>query len=218
MIILRRLNHLRTLIIQDYTVGNISSTSISTVASTFQHSLMSLIIVASSLTPQHFELILSSTPSLFNLKLICKKQMFNSMFDASYWEQIVNSKLPKLKKLEFFFSYQCNIKNNFISLESLIASFQTEFWTHTKHWFVSSAYVPSLCEIWLHTTPINFVDKTKLIRCEISSIASTCRFTQQSLDVMLDKSLDQADINILEYKLSKTCAEKRECSICLLSN
>ncbi|CAF1096405.1 unnamed protein product [Rotaria sp. Silwood1] len=189
--ILDRLPHLQALVVRGYTAGDMDNTLISTTASIVRSSLKSLSIIASSLRIQDFELILLSVLSLRHLKLISKRQQFDSVFDASYWEQLTGSKLPNLDKLEFFFAYQYDTNDHFINLESLVAPFRAQFWVQTKRWFVTCAYAPESDEIWLYTTPTDIFDNEDVLRCEVSWMDNTCRLTQRPLDTMVDNTPDE---------------------------
>ncbi|CAF3723346.1 unnamed protein product [Adineta steineri] len=165
-------------------VSPISSTSM------LHASLKSLTITDCSLIPQHLELLLSSTPSLYHLKLVSHRKSFDSMFQSCYWEQLIRTKLLELDQFEFFFA-STNFKNNkFISLETFVSPFRAPFWLEDKHCFVSCAYVPSSRAIWLHTTPIKGINYQELIRCEVSWRDSTCRLTQRPLNSITDNILD----------------------------
>ncbi|CAF3172677.1 unnamed protein product [Rotaria sp. Silwood2] len=176
---------------QGYTADDMNNTLISTTASILHSALKSLSIIASSLRIQDFELILSSIMSLRHLKVISKRQQFDSVFDASYWEQLASSKMLKLDKLEFFFAYQYHTNDRFINLESLVAPFQAQFWVHIKRWFVTCAYAPESDEIWLYTTPTDLFDNEEVVRCEISWMDNTCRLTQRPLDTIVDNTPDE---------------------------
>ena len=69
--------------------------------------------------------------------------------------------------------------------------FRTPFWLDDKRWFVTCAYVPKACAIWLHTTPIRGSGIERLVRCEVSWIDRQCRLTQRSIDEMVDNTNDE---------------------------
>ncbi|CAF1118591.1 unnamed protein product [Adineta steineri] len=174
LLILHCLPNLQTLIIRncimnENQVSPISSTSM------LHASLKSLTITDCSLIPQHLELLLSSTPSLYHLKLVSHRKSFDSMFQSCYWEQLIRTKLLELDQFEFFFA-STNFKNNkFISLETFVSPFRAPFWLEDKHCFVSCAYVPSSRAIWLHTTPIKGINYQELIRCETFTTLNIAR-------------------------------------------
>ncbi|CAF1615259.1 unnamed protein product [Rotaria magnacalcarata] len=190
LLILRHLPNLRTLVIQDCIIGD-NQTCLTLSASIVLASLKSLTITNCSLAPQHFELLISSIPSLHHLKLISHRERFDSMFNASYWEQLICTKLLKLEKFEFLFAFTDLRNNSFVSLESFIASFRAPFWLNDKHWFVTCAYVPRGRAIWLHTTPIDSTRYQGCVRCEVSWRDSICRLTQRPLNTMVDNIVDE---------------------------
>ncbi|CAF3752751.1 unnamed protein product [Rotaria sordida] len=68
--------------------------------------------------------------------------------------------------------------------------FRTYFWLDDKRWFVTCAYVPKACAIWLHTASIRDSGIERLMRCEVSWIDKQCRLTQRSIDEMVDNTDD----------------------------
>ena len=166
LVILRQLPDLRTFVMQDCVIINTDSTLTSYNMPTMHCLLRSLTITCSSLEKTGIEMILSVTPSLSQLKLISCGCAFDLIIDNSYWEKLISSKLCQLEKFDFFFSYQYDQSSGFVSLESLIIPFRTEFWLHEKRWSVSCAYALKLSEIWMYTTPIHTITNKELMRYE----------------------------------------------------
>ncbi|CAF0722778.1 unnamed protein product [Adineta steineri] len=144
-----------------------------------------------SLSALHLDLLLSLTPALRHLKLASQRKMLDSVFDSTYWENLISIKLPKLDKFEFIFFYTDNKNDDSINPEALIAPFRSSFWLHDKRWFVASAYVLRENEIWLHTTPINCTGIKDLVRVETSWMDNGYRLTGRPLNKILDTSADK---------------------------
>lgn len=188
--ILQQSPKLRTLVMEDCAVDE-NIVPFTPSQSTFHMTLKSLTMTGCSLTPEHLELLLAQIPAVHYLKLISDRNQFDSVFDASYWQQLICTKLPNLNRFEFFFSYGYGNNNDFINLEALIDPFRAPFWLEEKHWLVACAYIPELNAIGLYTTPIGMISNPKPVRYEISSIENTCRLTQRPLDQIVDNSSDE---------------------------
>jgi hypothetical protein len=179
-------------------------------ASTFHVTLKSLTMTGCSLISDDLELLLAPIPALHHLKLISDRKQFDTIFDGSYWEEFICTKLSNLSRFEFFFSYKYSRNNNFIDLESLIVPFRAPFWLDKKRWFVTCAYGPELHVIWLYTTPIITISNQSPIRCVISSIDNTCRLIQRPLNEMVDNILDEVCKKIDQRKNSVFYCFKNE--------
>ncbi|CAF4329979.1 unnamed protein product [Rotaria sp. Silwood2] len=188
LIILRQLCHLQTLVIDNYIV-NTMSTALD--LSVCHSSLRCLMITGNLLHKKEFELLLSLIPLLHHLKFVSSRETVDSMFDASYWEQLIYNKLPKLDKLEFFFSYHHGINNHFTSFESLVIPFRTESWIYSKYSFVTCAYVLRSSEICLYTIPINNMSNTQSFIYKESLMDNICRLIDQKLDKQFDNTLNE---------------------------
>ncbi|CAF3620119.1 unnamed protein product [Rotaria sp. Silwood1] len=101
--------------------------------STHFRQLTSLAIENLRTNMDNIELFFSQTPSLIYLKLIGKENFMN----GHRWEQIIQTKLPLLKKFEFFFVRYRNALPTALENQSIIASFQTSFWIEYKKWLVN---------------------------------------------------------------------------------
>jgi hypothetical protein len=105
----------------------------------FQPQLVSLTINQCSLYCRDLELLLSLSPGIHHLKLICDSRSLKPIFDGSYWEKLISSKLPLLDNFEFSFLYELSKDERSPLLDKLIASFQTPYWLD-KHWLVTCGY------------------------------------------------------------------------------
>jgi hypothetical protein len=191
LLILHQLPKLRTFVIQNCIMDE-KIMPLTSFTSRIHISLKSLTIIRYSLTPEHLELLLSPISSLCHLKLISNMDLFESVFHRSYWEQLNCTKISKIDRFEFFFSYNNNhIHSNFIDFNSLIDPFRTPFWLNEKRWFVAWAYVPRWNETWLYTVPNVIIDQQSPLRFEISSIDNTPRLTARPLNEMIGNTLDQ---------------------------
>jgi hypothetical protein len=188
--ILRELSCLRRLVIRNCTITDKDSRLL--LPSKFKvHSLlMSLTISDYLLSLENLTFLLSPVPTLLHLKVISHRTTLDSFFDGSHLEELIQAKAPTLVRFEFFLTYKYRENDDFISLESLMIRFRTRFWLDDKRWFVTCAYVPKACAIWLHTTPIRDSGIKQLMRCEVSWIDKQCRLTERSLNEMVDNTDD----------------------------
>ncbi|CAF1424534.1 unnamed protein product [Adineta steineri] len=124
------------------------------------------------LSTQELECLLSLTPSLGHLKLISSRSTLDSIFDGSYWEQLIQKKLLLLN--QFQFSFTC-IKNEFddtATFDSLILPFQSPFWVNNKKWFVTCGYILQESIIMLYTRPL-CIELDGTTRSSVSEVSST---------------------------------------------
>ena len=179
--ILHHLPHLRTFQMNDCNIQDGNESIVSKSSITIEAQLKSLAIMQYSLSSKQLELILSVTPSILHLKLANEqKRDFSTVCDGYYWENLITTRLPSLKKLEFFFNI--GAKNNAIlSLHELITPFQTPFWLVSRRWFVNCAYVPKLESVWLYMTTSIMTDYGQLVRCELSSNDPAYHFTRRPI-------------------------------------
>ena len=105
------------------------------------------------LSMDEIDSLLFFTPSLCHLKIIDSGMCF---VDGSRWEELIQTKLPFLKKFEFFISF--NLGYDVDPMESdlsyLISSFCTPFWTEEKLWPVTGCWFPHLERGEIYTPPI----------------------------------------------------------------
>ena len=159
-------------------IGSISPTS------TSQSQLTSLIMNACTLSFEELDLLLSHTPSLIYLKIISSRWKFDSLWDGSRWEQLIQTKLPLLNDFHFCFRFVVNYDSNFYSLHSIIRQYQTPFWLQDKNWLVTCDYVigSSSSQIMLYTEPIHVDNFQIFVRCHTSSVNDVCYFTKCRLN------------------------------------
>ncbi|CAF1542235.1 unnamed protein product [Adineta ricciae] len=137
------------------------------------HQMESVSIEECQLTMDNLLLITTLTPSLIHLKIVSNisdTDAFTLVTDVSRLEEFVQSQLPRLRKFEFFFSFERNAQNEMISLDSFVTPFRTSYWLNDKHWVVASAYVMNDPEIWLYTLPICVQHRMTKPMYEISSV------------------------------------------------
>lgn len=138
---------------------------------TFHTALKSLTINEGSFSSSDFNLLIEPIPELRHLKLVTGVyRKFDSMFDGSYWQEIMQTKLLNLKKLELFIRHREDHR-----IEPVIATFATPFWLNEKQWIVYCSRALSDSTI-LYTMPTNVKYKERF-QCEMSTIDPTCRFT-----------------------------------------
>jgi hypothetical protein len=113
--------------------------------------------------------ILSLTPSLIYLKIICSSDPSDTIADGFRWKQFIRVNLPCLHEFVFFFTNVYNVYYRSRDVESLISRFQTPFWLEVKHWFVTYDYIDYLNQVMLYTTPLCATDFT--YECEANKIS-----------------------------------------------
>lgn len=129
-------------------------------------SLESLSITDYATRLEKLDLLLSQTPNLTHLKLVCNGQRFDSAEDLSLLERAIKNTLPLLRKFQFCVSYirffNCN--GDFPgSLSSLIVPFRTPFWLEEKKWYVTVDYLILIGIIRIYTTPVEDMNGTQLV-------------------------------------------------------
>ena len=200
--ILHQSPQLRTLVIDSFRWIDEDVTLLS---SSFSFPLESLILNESfhrkSFTSEHVNLFVSHLSSLRYLKFNSTREQFDSLFDGSFWEELISSKLPQLKYLNLNISMKCQNNNDYKSLQSIIEPFRTPFWLVDKRWFVTCAYGLSTNLIKLSTIHQNIYTYGEDL-CEISSIDNRCRFTQGTSDQRQQYDKDKViENNSLETKI-----------------
>lgn len=118
------------------------------------------------------------TPRLTHFKLVSSRMRIDSLFDGSYWEQMIMENLPLLEKFEFFIEYQYrhDCRDMLKKLPLIINRFQVPFWMNDHRWFVTCDYVLKRSQIRLYTIPAYIADFDKLsITAEFSSIDNAYR-------------------------------------------
>ncbi|UJR26088.1 hypothetical protein I4U23_007434 [Adineta vaga] len=126
---------------------------------------------------------LSLTPCLTYLKIIGEGNLFNSSFDGYQWERLIQTRLHRLEKFEFFFiiiTYSNYLSRN---IEILMQSFQAPFWLDKMKCSVICDYIANSRKIILYTLPIcktHFVYDVDSKKLSISNF--TTRFNQIDMD------------------------------------
>ncbi len=142
------------------------------------------------------EYILSLTPSLIHFKFVSTGTKLDWNGNGHYWQRLIQTNLPLLKKFQFFISYNMlNSQESIPSLDLLITSFQTPFWIEDKRWFVTSDYVMYIRSSRLYTTPV-CIDgfHEGQLRCELSSMNTNYRLLgRMSVD---GKYIDADEIKV----------------------
>jgi hypothetical protein len=130
--ILQCMSHLKTLILKGTLRGNIVVSSHSII---FKQ-ITSLFVEDCDCHIELIEAFLSLTPALEHLKLIFSAGS-DTLLSGKRWEELIQSRLPQLNRVEFFSSTgeEANRLKN--KMEKLIASFRTSFWIEDKKWFVN---------------------------------------------------------------------------------
>lgn len=192
LMILYQLPHLQTIIMKDcrMLVDNNGAIDLNFDLS-FSSTLKSLIIDDNLLSIQNLERLFSILPKLLHVKLSSRREKVDSIFDGSSWEQLIQTKLPLLKKFEIFFSYKLVNKDDPPSLHSLIHPFQTPFWIEQKRWFINCEYVIKLNEIRVYTVPNTFINSDNLFKLQLSSMDYIYRSITPSTNEMIDNNADE---------------------------
>jgi hypothetical protein len=131
--------------------------------------LTSLTLVDSRMTIKGLMSILSLTPLLTNLKIICSADSFDTIADGSHWEQFIRTNLPLLNEFQFFFTNIYNVYYRSRDVELLISRFQTPFWLEEKQWCVTCDYINYLNQVMLYKIPLCGTDST--YECEANKIS-----------------------------------------------
>lgn len=135
----------------------------------FCEQLTSLILLDSRISILGLTSILSLTPSLIYLKIICSPDPFDTIADGSRWEEFIRTNLLSLQKFEFFFTNIYNVYYDLRDVQRLISRFQTSFWLEEKHWFVTCDYINYLNQVMLYTIPLCNTDFT--FECQANRIS-----------------------------------------------
>jgi hypothetical protein len=146
--------------------------------------LTSLILIDSRMSMVGLTSILSLTPSLIYLKIICLPDPFDTIADGFRWEQFIRTNLPLLHKFEFFFTNIYNVYYGRRNIQLLISRFQTPFWLEEKQWFVACDYINYLNQVMLYTTPICNTDFT--YECEANKISYSTSITMDTDAIITD--------------------------------
>jgi hypothetical protein len=98
--------------------------------------LTSLTLEALGTSINDLESFLLFTPTLIHLKLLGE----GSLYDGKRWEEFIQVNLTHLDKFEFIFIFRRLIAYTPEELQSIIQSFQSQFWIEDKKWFVTCQF------------------------------------------------------------------------------
>jgi hypothetical protein len=154
--------------------------------------LTSLTLYRCWLSNDELHLFLSLNPSLVHLKVIAKLSISNYMFNGYSWKELIQTRLPLLKKFEFFFTINIDRDTHNSPLDRIITPFRTPFWLNDKYWIVNCEYILSTSQTVLHTLPLHMSDSDVVIRCNaLSSTNCHCLFTGYCLNHLEYVSTEQ---------------------------
>ncbi|CAF4670363.1 unnamed protein product [Rotaria sp. Silwood1] len=173
--ILRETPNLKTLTLNHCSMHKIDEYIATLSVSILYEQLRSLILIDSRMTMNELISLLSLTPSLIYLKIICLPDSFDTIANGSRWEQFISANLPLLHKFEFFFTNMYNVYYISRDVQLLISRFQTPFWLEEKHWFVICDYIDYLNQIMLYTAPLCSTDFT--YECQANKISYSTLIT-----------------------------------------
>ena len=156
-LLLEQLPHLQTLVLNHCSMHQIKENTDPTSMST---RLRSLSLLESRMSMDELQSILSLIPSLIHLKLICSPDSFETIADGLIWEEFLRENLPRLSRLEFFFTNIFNVYYSASDIDLLVSRFQSSFWLEEKHWLVTCDYIGYLNQVMLYTIPICTADFT----------------------------------------------------------
>jgi len=155
--------------------------------------LTSLILIDSRMSMIGLKSILSLTPSLIYLKIICSPDSFDTIADGFRWEQFICANLPLLHKFEFFFTNIYSVYYCVRDIQLLVSRFQTPFWLEEKHWFVICDYINYLNQVILYTTPVCNTDFT--YECEANKI-SYSNLTTMNFDAIITDNVRTVNLTL----------------------
>ncbi len=182
--ILRETPNLKTIVLNHCSMHKIDENVVTLSDPMWYEQLTSLILMDSRMSMIGLTSILSLTPSLIYLKIICSPDSFDTIANGFHWEQFIRTNLPLLHKFEFFFTNIYNVYYSIRDIQLLICRFQTPFWLEVKHWFVICDYINYLNQVMLYTTPICNTDFT--YECEANKISCSTLTTMNADTIITD--------------------------------
>jgi hypothetical protein len=183
-VILRETPRLRTLVLNHFSMHNIDENAVTSFCPTLYQQLMSLTLNDSRLSMTGLTSILSLTPSLVYLKIICSPDPFDTIADGKRWEEFIRTNLPLLNKFEFFFTNVYNVYYKPRDVELLISRFRTPFWLEEKHCFVTCDYIDYLNQVMLYSTPLCGPDFT--YECQSNKVSYSTANTMEDDAIIAD--------------------------------
>ncbi|CAF3039806.1 unnamed protein product [Rotaria sp. Silwood2] len=191
--ILRETPNLKTLTLNHCSMHKIDEYIATLSVPILYEQLTSLILTDSRLTMNELTLLLSLTPSLIYLKIICLPDSFDTIANGYHWEQFISANLLLLHKFEFFFTNIYNVYYKSRDIQSLISRFQTPFWLEQKHWFVICDYIGYLNQIMLYTTPLCSTDFT--YECQANKISYSTMLTIET-DAIITENVHTINLTL----------------------
>ena len=157
-----------------------------------RHDQLNFLAISNYKVPtEYIDSFLSFTPALEYLQLISIRSKFDRIFDGVFWSQLSQTKLTALHHLDFMLKYHFVSADNFSSMSSIIASFQTPYWLTDKHWFVTCDYIISTSDIVIYTNSLGATDGEVLIRNEALSVDQVHIFTRSRPNNVNDLQQEQ---------------------------
>jgi F-box domain len=192
--ILNSLTDLKKLTMRDCLINDRNNVIVTTYPQ-----LISLSINDCHLSIDDIQLVISLTPSLVNLKLFSRREIFDSTLNGSFWKQFIQTNLSSLDKFQFFFSYTMRDDDITIDVDSLIHSFQTPFFSSNK---IGCDYYIQRRMINIYTLPINNLSQSIEISSK-PSIAIRWTISPTGLNPTLnwmDGMFDVTSTEVFEYE------------------
>ena len=141
---------LKTLVLKEITIDN--EDEIQSIGPFRQ--VTSLIFEDGQIQILKLDQCLSLMPSLTYLKLIGNGTFFDWSFDGFQWQTILQTRLPSLKHLQFFFNILTSNNYRPSKIDNLISSYQTAFWLETLQCSITCEHIRNSQKILLYTHPI----------------------------------------------------------------
>jgi hypothetical protein len=192
---------LQTIIMTDCT--EIDKTILLSSANRYFPQRISLTLRDCRLSTEDLESLLSLTPSLVHFKMVSTRSVFDSVFDATFWEKFVQTKLLCFNRFEFFFTYSVEENTIMPSLESIISPFRAPFWLNDKHWFVTCDYILNSSQLILYTTLVPTDDFEILIKYEALSTNNAHLLARRWINDTTDLTTNEVGVNISLTKVDR---------------
>ena len=192
--ILRQTPNLKMLILNHCSMHKMEEQIVTVSDPIFCEQFKSLVLIDSRMSIVGLISILSLTPWLTYLKIICSPDPFDTIADGSRWEKFIRTNLPFLHKFEFFFTNIYNVYYNLRDIRTVISRFQTPFWLEEKHWFVTCDYINYLNQVMLYTTPLCNTDFT--FECEANKISYSNILTAVTNDSTITDNVQTINLTL----------------------
>ena len=204
--ILCQLSHLRTLVLRNCIVND--TDGIVTTLSEIEKNatLTSLTLKNSRLQMNELKLLLSLTPFLVNLQLTGGVNSSDAILNGSQWEKFIQTKLPLLRKFNFFFRAKIDINQHPPDIESLVVPFRTMFWLKHKSWFVTCNYIIKTATLRLYSVPI--CDPYITYESDFDKVSCTTS-TMSDIDTITINNVREVQLDLIQImdtvKAQKVC-------------